>query len=112
MSPFDMIAKAQLIECVHLEIIDLSHPTNVDLFRQWDQKEVAYIQQLRMIRISSSSPEVVVVSRPGKHPLLLNKDESSKEDGHVDEMDTDDAPLLLEPPSRFSSTMMSMDLPP
>jgi hypothetical protein len=33
------------------EVIDLTHPPTVELFRKWDQKEVAYIQLLRFIRI-------------------------------------------------------------
>lgn len=69
-----------------------------------------------MVRISSASPEVIVVSRPGRHPLLKkdsNADNEVEDRAPVeDEMDTDDAPLLLEPPSRFSSTMMTMDMPP
>ncbi|KAL1662069.1 hypothetical protein GGF50DRAFT_104557 [Schizophyllum commune] len=53
-----------------LEVIDLTHPINVKVFRKWDQKEVAYTDLLRFIRISGASPETVAVSRPGKHPLL------------------------------------------
>ena len=86
----------------------MTHPINVNLFRQWDQKEAAYIHQLRFIRISSETPELVQVSRPGKHPLLIEK----KEENQAEAMDTDDpdeAPLLLEPTSRFSSTITAMD---
>ncbi|KAF5388716.1 hypothetical protein D9757_004782 [Collybiopsis confluens] len=52
------------------EVIDLTHFQNVALFKTWDQKEVAFIDLLRFIRISSTSPETVVVSRPGKHVSL------------------------------------------
>ena len=52
------------------EVIDLTHPINVKVFRKWDQKEVAYTDLLRFIRISGASPDTVTVSRPGKHPLL------------------------------------------
>jgi len=98
-----------------LEVVDLTHPQNVELFRQWDQKELAYIQQLRFIRISSASPERAIVTRPGRHPFLVpsSSTESAKRtdekpsDDH--EMDTDEAPLLMEPPSRFASTIMTMD---
>ncbi|KIP10033.1 hypothetical protein PHLGIDRAFT_55649, partial [Phlebiopsis gigantea 11061_1 CR5-6] len=48
-----------------LEVLDLTEPTNVGLFRQWDQKELAYIQQLRFIRISSAQPDVYTVARYG-----------------------------------------------
>lgn len=69
-----------------------------------------------MVRISSAAPEVIVVSHPGRHPLLkkdATADNEAEDAAQVeDEMDTDDAPLLLEPPSRFSSTMMTMDMPP
>jgi len=53
-----------------LEIIDLTHPINVQLFREWDQKEIAYIQLLRFIRITSTSADRALVSKPGKHPSL------------------------------------------
>jgi len=92
-----------------MEVIDLTDPLNVELFRRWDQKEVAFMQELRFIRISSDAPELVVVSRPGKHASLV---EAKKNDARQDEvMDTDDAPLLMEPPQRFSSTIMTMDGP-
>lgn len=59
------------------EVIDLTHEDNVALFRKWDQKEVAYIDLLRFIRIFSGEPDRFVVSRPGKHVTLIssNKDE-------------------------------------
>ncbi|PCH44191.1 hypothetical protein WOLCODRAFT_104736 [Wolfiporia cocos MD-104 SS10] len=93
-----------------LEVIDLTDETNVELFRRWDQKEVAFIQQLRFIRISSEAPEVAVVTRPGKHPLL-KRDIPSAAPTQDQKMDTDEAPLLLEPLSRFSSTIAAMDGP-
>ncbi|KIL69398.1 hypothetical protein M378DRAFT_157658 [Amanita muscaria Koide BX008] len=54
-----------------LEVVDLTHGPTVELFKKWDQKEIAYVEQLRFIRISSTDPSVAVVSRPGKHPSLL-----------------------------------------
>ncbi|PIL24949.1 hypothetical protein GSI_12836 [Ganoderma sinense ZZ0214-1] len=91
-----------------IEVIDLTHPTNVELFRKWDQNEAAYVQQLRFIRISSASPETIVLSRPGHHPLL--KREATEEKAAAEAaMDTDEAPLRLEPSSRFASTMQTMD---
>ncbi|KZP16595.1 hypothetical protein FIBSPDRAFT_748459 [Athelia psychrophila] len=53
-----------------MEVIDLTHTPTVELFRRWDQKEFAYIQMLRYIRISSSEPSIFVVSKPGKHHTL------------------------------------------
>ncbi|KAG5724930.1 UPF0534 like protein [Termitomyces sp. T112] len=50
-----------------MEVIDLTHRATVELFRRWDQKEAAYIQLLRFVRITSTDPDIVVVSRPGKH---------------------------------------------
>jgi len=107
-----------------LEVIDLTDPPNVGLFRQWDLKEAPYLQQLRFIRISGESPTVALVSRPGRHPLLQRKEEKTVEEStdSVEQMDVDapshpsptvddEAPLLLEPPSRFGSTMMTMDGP-
>ncbi|KAJ8490233.1 hypothetical protein ONZ51_g2447 [Trametes cubensis] len=95
-----------------MEVIDLTHPTNVELFRKWDQKEAAYIQQLRFIRISSASPETTIVSRVGQHPLLKREEEQKKQAAaaaQAQAMDTDEAPLLLEPPSHFASTIQTMD---
>ncbi|KAK7686238.1 hypothetical protein QCA50_010458 [Cerrena zonata] len=93
-----------------LEVIDLTHPINVNLFRQWDQKEVAYIHQLRFIRITSETPDVVQVSRPGNNPLLMQKESSQTQQPEAMDMDdSDEAPLLLEPASRFSSTITAMD---
>ena len=51
---------------------DLTHEINVELFRGWDQKEDGYLQMLRHIRISSTDPEKMIVSRPGKHPRLIS----------------------------------------
>lgn len=98
------------------EVLDLTHRANVALFRKWDQKETAYVQQLRFIRISSNNRETSTVSRTGKHPLLvqptLKEHTSIASDAHTQEvaMDDDEAPLLLEPAERFSSTMMTMDV--
>ncbi|KAI0923776.1 hypothetical protein AcW1_006647 [Taiwanofungus camphoratus] len=93
-----------------IEVIDLTDSRNVDLFRRWDQMEAAYISQLRFIRISSSAPDAVVVSRPGKHPTLKQSDNVDNMSG-IQEMDTDEAPLLSESLSRFASSMIIMDGP-
>ncbi|KAK2463628.1 hypothetical protein APHAL10511_004379 [Amanita phalloides] len=55
-----------------LEVIDLTHVANVELFRKWDQNEAAYVEQLRFIRISSADTSLASVSRRGKHPVLLD----------------------------------------
>lgn len=98
---------------MYVEVIDLTHPTNVELFRKWDQIEAAYVQQLRFIRISSASPETVVVSRSGQHPLLKVEEakgsETAEAAGEGQAMDLDEGPLLLEPTSRFASTIQTMD---
>ncbi|KAG5647437.1 hypothetical protein DXG03_009367 [Asterophora parasitica] len=54
-----------------MEVPDLTHPATVEVFRRWDQKELAYIQLLRFIRITSTEPDVFVVSRPGKHVSIV-----------------------------------------
>jgi hypothetical protein len=59
------------------EVPDLTHPDNVALYRTWDQREVAFIQLLRFIRISSSNPDTAIVSRPGKHPSLVPQQDVS-----------------------------------
>jgi len=61
------------------EVIDLTHPENVALLRKWDQTQVAYIEMLRFIRIFSSEPERVVVTRPGKHKSLLESTKKADE---------------------------------
>ncbi|KAL0953678.1 hypothetical protein HGRIS_004876 [Hohenbuehelia grisea] len=108
-----------------MEVPDLTHPANVELFRRWDQKEVAFLQLLRFIRISSANPSSIVVSRPGKHMTLIGDDNARKTaasgveeamDGSMG-MDMDSSiaaqtavtlPFGL-PPSQFSSTFMAMD---
>jgi len=67
------------------EVIDLTHPPTVELFRKWDQKEVAYIQLLRFIRIFSMDPNLVVVSRLGKHASIINT--SNPDDLSMDNAD-------------------------
>ncbi|KZV67053.1 hypothetical protein PENSPDRAFT_584551 [Peniophora sp. CONT] len=103
-----------------MEVLDLTHPENVALLRKWDQIETAYIQMLRFIRINSVNRDVVIVSRPGKHhDLVPTKEHPAGPRGLNDTaMDVEPAspasspaPLLLEPASRFSSTIMSMDGP-
>jgi len=70
------------------EVIDLTHPPTVELFRKWDQKEVAYIHLLRFIRIFSTDPNLVVVSRLGKHASMV--DTSNSVDLSMDTMRTTD----------------------
>lgn len=55
------------------EVPDLTHPENVALYRTWDQREVAFIQLLRFIRISSTKLDTAIVSKPGKHPSLATQ---------------------------------------
>lgn len=89
------------------DVPDLTHPANVSLFRKWDQIEVAYVQMLRFIRITSAKPEVSVLSRVGTHfTLQLDTNPTSSE---PQAMDVAEAPLSTEPPSRFASTIMAMD---
>jgi len=93
------------------EVIDLTHPPTVALLRLWDQKEVAYIDLLRFIRISSSNPTSVVVSRPGKHPSVRGSHERT-EVMEVDQNADGPPPVTsTAPPEAFSSTMMTMDEP-
>ncbi|KAF8817532.1 hypothetical protein BYT27DRAFT_7199066 [Phlegmacium glaucopus] len=98
-----------------MEIIDLTHGPTVEIFRRWDKKELAFIQLLRFIRISSSEPEVVVLSKPGKHLSILESTTVSEGGDAMDVvMEKQDPtvsqlPQFGEPPLRFSSTMMTMD---
>ena len=39
-----------------LEVPDLVHEINIEMFRGWDQKEGGYLQMLRHIRISGTDP--------------------------------------------------------
>lgn len=76
-----------------LEVPDLTHEINVELFRDWDQKEVGYLQMLRYIRISSTDPEKTIVSRPGQHPRLVAAAKAETTvgiplDGEAETMDT------------------------
>ncbi|VDB87972.1 unnamed protein product [Peniophora sp. CBMAI 1063] len=103
-----------------MEVLDLTHPENVALLRKWDQIEYAYIQILRFIRINSVNRDIVLVSRPGKHHSLVPTkehpaDPQNASDAAMDVEPSDSAssppPLLMDPASRFSSTIMSMDGP-
>jgi translation machinery-associated protein 16 len=85
----------------------------VDLFRKWDQKEFAYVQMLRFIRISNANPEALVVSKPGKHYSLRGIDDpAASKDQNMDAAgDTIVLGFLTDPLTRISSTMMTMDGP-
>lgn len=77
-----------LVFTSHPEVIDLTHPPTVELFRRWDQKEVAFIQLLRFIRIFSTDPTLALVSRPGKHVSIIGSVTAG--DNHA--MDLTDSP--------------------
>ena len=79
------------------EVLDLTHPINVKLFRSWDQKEAAFVQQLRFIRINSDNPDVYTISRPGQHPFLKSATTPKSSEDTEMVLDEDEAPLLLEP---------------
>jgi translation machinery-associated protein 16 len=96
---------------------DLTHAANVELFRQWDVIELAYIDLLRFIRISKTDPQMAVVSRPGKHFSLAAATEESETPQDL-AMDVDIVAMQQESflptfadPSQFRSTMMTMDGP-
>ncbi|KIJ65137.1 hypothetical protein HYDPIDRAFT_111031 [Hydnomerulius pinastri MD-312] len=73
-----------------MEVPDLTHAANMELFRKWDQKEVAFIQLLRFIRVSSADPTLSLVSRPGKHHSLRKSDPSPTQDQGMN-VDGDDS---------------------
>jgi translation machinery-associated protein 16 len=84
----------------------------VEIFRRWDLKELGFIQLLRFIRISSSDPEVVVLSKPGKHFSILESTTISEGGGAMDvvmEKHESSVPQLPQFGLQFSSTMMTMD---
>jgi len=60
-----------------MEVPDLTHPENVALYRTWDRREVAFVQSLRFIRVSSAKPDTAIVSKPGRHPSLVTRQEDS-----------------------------------
>lgn len=94
------------------EVIDLTNPPTVELFRKWDQKEVAYIQLLRFIRIFSTDSNRVVVSRPGKHASVIEFSNQRSKNVDMDVENINQHPNSIipgEPMSRFSSTIMNMD---
>ncbi len=107
---------------------DLTDESTVEIFRRWDQKEVAFIQLLRFIRISIADTTMAIVSRPGKHASIHAAHPTPSLDNDLDDMDV--VPELLppppernaaakgaegmmlpfdEPPERFASTIMAMD---
>ncbi|KDQ26740.1 hypothetical protein PLEOSDRAFT_1113197 [Pleurotus ostreatus PC15] len=120
-----------------IEVPDLTDESTVEIFRRWDQKEIAFIQLLRFIRISSADPGMAIVSRPGNHasihaahptpPPLENPPLAKLPLVESDLDDMDVVPELLpppqerdvgargmmlpfdEPPERFASTIMATD---
>jgi len=64
-----------------LEVPDLTHAPTVEVFRRWDQKEIAFTELLRFIRIFSSQPDIFVVSKPGKHLSITNSNKCMGTDG-------------------------------
>ncbi|KAI9573759.1 hypothetical protein HD554DRAFT_2201968 [Boletus coccyginus] len=93
-----------------IEVPDLTHEPTVQLFRRWDQKEVAYVQLLRFIRISSSDPVTAVVSKPGRHHSLRVDHAQSQHQDQGMSID-ENYNILSEPPWRFASTITTMDGP-
>ena len=84
----------------------------MEIFRRWDLKELGFIQLLRFIRISSSEPEVAVLSKPGKHLSILESTTISESGDAMDiVMEKQDSSVsqLPELGENFSSTMMTMD---
>ncbi|KAF4569775.1 hypothetical protein EYR40_008755 [Pleurotus pulmonarius] len=80
-----------------IEVPDLTDESTVEIFRRWDQKEVAFIQLLRFIRISSADTTVAIVSRPGKHASIHAAHPTPPSlDNDLDDMDV--VPELLPPP--------------
>ncbi|KAN0092615.1 Protein of unknown function (DUF2962) domain containing protein [Tylopilus felleus] len=94
-----------------IEVPDLTHEPTVELFRKWDQKEVAYVRLLRSIRISSSNPGATVVSNQGKHHSLHVDPALSQQQDQEMNVDENDSIILSEPASRFASTITTMDGP-
>lgn len=98
---------ASLLSNCTLDLPDLTHEATVKLFRKWDQKEVAYIRLLRFIRINGADSTSATVSKQGEHHSLK---ESIPSQAINEAMVTDrDDTFLLEPLSRFASTITMMD---
>ncbi|KAI0034445.1 hypothetical protein K488DRAFT_77201 [Vararia minispora EC-137] len=101
-----------------MEVPDLTHTANVALMRQWDEADFSFTQILRFIRVTSVKPDLFLVTRPGKHHALLEKQSG---DNHpapgddapmlMDPVEDRDVPLAEEPLSRFASTIVGMDGP-
>ena len=68
--PFPNFLVSEGTDKTSIEVPDLTHPTNVELFRRWDQTSIEFIDLLRFIRINSVNHTTVIVSRPGKHESL------------------------------------------
>jgi translation machinery-associated protein 16 len=92
------------------EVIDLTHPPTVELFRRWDQKEAAFVQLLRFIRIFKGDPQLAVLSRPGKHFSLVEKTELEPQDDEAMMVEgvkgSNPQTFTLGEASRFSNTIM------
>jgi len=67
------LALARTTSYIRDTVPDLTHPENVAMYRTWNQREVACVQLLRLIRKSSTYPDTAIVSKPGKHPSLATQ---------------------------------------
>jgi translation machinery-associated protein 16 len=107
-----------------VEVIDLTHEANVELFRRWDGSEAAYVQQLRHIRISGMHPDSKQISKHGHHPTLCNVLSLAADEDTNYGMDIVENPATSntqpiphvpifeqEEPSKFASTIMTMGGP-
>jgi len=61
-----------------LEVPDLTHEINVELFRGWDRKAAGYLQVLRYIRISY----IYIKHRPGESCCVAARSAPSSSLGH------------------------------
>ncbi|KAI0286159.1 hypothetical protein BC826DRAFT_1178916 [Russula brevipes] len=72
------LALARTTSYIRDTVPDLTHPKNVAMYRTWNQhqREVAFVQLLRLIRKSSTYSDTAIVSKPGKlrkHPSLATQ---------------------------------------
>ncbi|KAH8832665.1 hypothetical protein DL96DRAFT_670411 [Flagelloscypha sp. PMI_526] len=70
-----------------LDVIDLTDPLTLALFRRWDQSDPAYLETLQCIRVNSANLSFSKICKVGKHgayPISQEDSPLAQEDAAMD----------------------------
>ncbi|KAH8797641.1 hypothetical protein DL96DRAFT_988546 [Flagelloscypha sp. PMI_526] len=63
-----------------LDVIDLTDPLTLALFRRWDQSDPAYLETLQCIRVNSANISFSKICKVGKHGAYPISQQGTQED--------------------------------